>query len=538
MASDWNNASTAIEELRNRNRDLGTLNADMEQARFASEAARAYADAIIETVRFPLAVIDSERRIKRMNRAFVEDLEISPDIAQSVLNDDASSSPWNVPALREKLKLVIREGRPMDDFEVTLNLPRRGRRVLVLNARRIPGDGGRDHLVLLAADDVTDRARVADDLLLNGQRKDEFLAMLAHELRHPLTPITHAIHLLRRAAGEPATIALYETIDTETRRLERFVNDLLDVVRVDRGLLDITRGRVDLVDVVQRGAAAVQPLIDLRHHVLKLVLDKGPTLIDGDTGRLGQVVSNLLENAAKYTEPGGQIVVTLVRDGDEAVLSVRDNGLGLAATDLSRIFEPFTQTDSARRRGGGGLGLGLSVARRVVGLHGGHIEARSAGPGEGSEFTVWLPLARVSERAGSHPATVAESPSANAPSDARKVLIVDDREEVTRSLVRLLGAFGHETAVAHDAASALEGATAFGPDCAIVDLGLPDMSGFDLARRLREAFPANKLLLIAFTGSGGPRVDDECRAAGFDACVVKPGDAAVLEKLLRAGPHS
>ena len=249
--------------------------------------------------------------------------------------------------------------------------------------------------MLLAADDVTDRARISADLLLNGQRKDEFLAMLAHELRHPLTPITHAIHLLRRADVEPATAALYETIDTETRRLERFVNDLLDVVRVDRGLLDITRERLDLVDVVRQAAAAVQPLIELRRHVFTVALAKRPILVDGDAGRLNQVVSNLLENAAKYTEPGGKIVLTLDRHDDEAVLSVRDNGVGIAAKDLERIFEPFTQTDSARGQSGGGLGLGLSVVRRVVGLHGGRIEARSAGPGGGSEFTVRLPTVRV-----------------------------------------------------------------------------------------------------------------------------------------------
>ena len=200
------------------------------------------------------------------------------------------------------------------------------------------------------------------------------------------------------------------------------------------------------------------------------------------------------------------------------------------------------QTDSARSRGGGGLGLGLSVARRVVALHGGRIEARSAGSGKGSEFIVRLPAAHENVRSPSQSTTGTEAPPADVPADAsadaRKVLIVDDREEVTRSLVRLLSVFGHRTAVAHDGASGLERASTFDPDCVIVDLGLPDISGLEVARRLREAFPTKKLLLIAFTGSGGLRLDDKCRSAGFDACMVKPGDPAVLRELLRGAPKS
>ena len=267
--------TTTIEELRNRNRDLGALNADVEQARFASEAARTYADTIIETVRFPLAVIDSERRIKRMNRAFVEDLEISPETAESVLNDDARSSPWNIPALREKLKLVIREGRPMDDFEVdTESAQSRPSRVGVErkeDPRRwrarpsCAACGGRCHR------SRSRRGRSSSERPAKG-RIPGLCWRTSCDIRSRRSVMRFTYCGAPRWSRQLPRCTRRSIL--ETRRLERFVNDLLDVVRVDRGLLNITRGRVDLVDVVQRGAAAVQPLIELHNHVLKLVLDQ------------------------------------------------------------------------------------------------------------------------------------------------------------------------------------------------------------------------------------------------------------------------
>jgi two-component system CheB/CheR fusion protein len=525
--------TTTIEELRNRNRDLGILNVELDRVRAASERALAYADAIVETVRAPLAVIDGDLKIKRVNRAFAEDLEIAREDVEGHRVDDADIGQWNIPELPKKLNAVLRDGKPMEECEATLNLPIRGRRVVTMNARRIPGDRDRTHLVLLAVDDVTERANVTADLLVNSQRKDEFLAILAHELRHPLTPITHAIHLLRLADSDPAIAALHETIDTQSRRLVRFVNELVDVVRADRGFLEIARERLDLVEVVQQAAASVQPLVEGRRHALTLALPRQPIPVDGDASRLNQVVSNLLDNAAKYTEPGGHITLTLEQQRDEAVLSVRDNGVGISQGDLSRIFEPFTQADSTLGRSGGGLGLGLSLVRRVIGLHGGRVEARSGGLAAGSEFIVWLPTASRKETTAPEEGHPAKTSASGAVSGPRKVLIVDDREEITRSLTRLIGAWGHEVAVARDAESALTVATAFEPDCAIVDLAMPAVSGYDLARSLREALPAGRLLLIAYTGSGDASVHEKCLAAGFDMCLLKPGDPVVLEDLLR-----
>ena len=311
----------------------------------------------------------------------------------------------------------------------------------------------------------------------------------------------------------------------------RFVNELGDVVRFDRSLLEIRRERLNLVEVVQQAAASVQPLVEGRRHVLTLAAPHQPIFVEGDANRLNQVVSNMLENAAKYTEPGGQITLTLEQQGDEAVLSVRDNGVGIAQSDLGRIFEPFTQVDSPLRRSGGGLGLGLSLVRRVLGLHGGRIEARSGGLSTGSEFIVWLPT--VPHRKTAAPQQKNPAKASASVSLARKVLIVDDHEEVVVSLRRLIGRWGHEVAVARDAASAMELVSSFQPDCALVDLGLPDVSGYELAGMLRQALPARRLLLIAYTGSANPKVHEKCRVAGFDACLLKPGDPDVLEQLLQ-----
>ena len=528
--------TTAIEELRSRNRDLGVLNDQLEQARLSSERAKAYADVIIETVSSPLAVIDAEMRIKRLNQAFVSDLEFARGSVGQRLVDEADDDPWNIPGFRKKLDAVFRDGEVLDHLEVILNLPVRGRRVVTLTARRIPGSPEHENLVLLAVDDVTDRASIAADLQANNQRKDEFLAMLAHELRHPLTPITHALHLLRRADADPATAELLETIDAETRRLERFVNELLDIVRINRGLLEIRPERLDLVHVVTQAAGAMRPSVQQHRHSLTLALGNGPIIVNGDAGRLNQVVTNLLENAVKYTEPGGQITLSLEQLGDEAVLTVRDNGVGIPPALLGAIFEPFTQGGAGTDRDGGGLGLGLSVVRRVVKLHGGRVEARSGGPGAGSQFVVWLPIASRNARPALPPASLGQT-APSAASQRRKVLLVDDREEITRSLARLVGAFGHEVAIARDAATALTVAAAFQPDCAIVDLGLPLVTGYDLARQLREASPNRQLLLIAFTGSGDSSVREMSQEAGFDACLIKPGDPVVLETLLRRAPE-
>jgi two-component system CheB/CheR fusion protein len=527
--------TTTVEELRHRNQELGDLNEALTTARTAADRARSYADIIVETVRQPLAVLDEEQRILRVNPAFALDLGVARGDAEGRLFHEIDGGRWNIAELRQTLRDIVQNNHTIEDYRVTVDLPSRGRRVIALSARKIPGDAERVQLLLLAFDDVTVQANVTAGLLANNARKDEFLAMLGHELRHPLTPITHAIYLLRRGNPEPATAELLETIDTQTRRLQRFVDELLDVARINRGLIEVRRDSVDLVSVVREAARAIEPLIASRQHKMSLILPARPVYVSGDAGRLNQVVTNLLENAAKYTDRGGEIRLALEPRDDGVTLSVRDNGIGIGPEDLEHVFEPFTQAHRAVAGRGGGLGLGLSVVRRVLELHGGRIEAHSDGHTHGSEFVAWLPLLGQDNAAALKPATPVRA--ASAPAGARRVrrvLIVDDEEDIRTSLSRVVRSFGHEVATAGDGQAALALAETFRPDCAILDIALQGMSGIELARRLREKFSRNALFLIALTGFGGAESRDQCRAAGFDEYIVKPGEIDRLEALLGA----
>ena len=527
--------TTTIEELRQRNQELADLNEELTTARSAADRARSYADIIIETVRQPLAVLDEWQRILRVNPAFSLDLEVARGDAEGQSFHEMDGGRWNIAGLRQTLRDIVNDDHTLEDYRVTVDLPTRGHRVMALSARKIPGDAARAQLLLLAFDDVTVQTNLTAGLVANNARKDEFLAMLGHELRHPLTPITHAIYLLRQGNPEPATAELLETIDTQTRRLQRFVDELLDVTRISRGLIEVRRESVDLVSLVREAARAIEPLIESRKHELSLVLPNEPVYVTGDAGRLHQVVTNLLENAAKYTDAGGEIRLALERQDDGVTLSVRDNGIGIAPENLKHVFEPFSPARSAVAGRGGGLGLGLSVVRRVLELHGGHIEASSEGLTRGSEFVAWLPLLAQDSRAALTPATPVRAP---APSEkarrARRVLIVDDQEDIRTSLSRVVRSFGHEVATASDGPAALALAETFRPDCAILDIALQGMDGIELARRLREKFPRDALFLIALTGFGDADRREQCRAAGFDEYVVKPGEIDKLERLLGA----
>ena len=307
--------------------------------------------------------------------------------------------------------------------------------VMSLSARRIPGNDDRAEQLLHGIDDVTARADRTAGLVAKGERKDQLIAMLGHELRHPLTPITHAIYLLRKSHQDPATIELLDTIDTQTQTLVRFVNELLDLSRISHGLIEIRPERLDLGAVARDAVHALQPFIEERQHVVSLVLLAAPLYVRGDPGRLRQVVSNLVENAAKYTEPGGRITVTLEQRGDEAVLAVRDNGIGIDAENLERIFEPFTQSHQPLASPSSGLGIGLSVSRRIVELHGGHVKVTSAGSCAGSEFVVSLPVSAADTRDNRGSENVGKASAPFVPLHARRVMIVDDHEEI-RSLHR------------------------------------------------------------------------------------------------------
>jgi two-component system CheB/CheR fusion protein len=377
---------------------------------------------------------------------------------------------------------------------------------------------------------VTERNADADQLRKADQRKNEFLAMLAHELRNPLTPITHAIRLLRETPPGTPVGGLYDMLERQTRRLTRLVDDLLDIARISRGHIDLRRESVDLRTLAQQAAEAARPRLEERKHELSTALPESAVPIEGDPVRLEQIVANLLENAAKYTQPGGTIQIKLAREGDEALLSVRDNGIGLAPENLEAIFGLFTQVDSSLARSGGGLGIGLTLVRRVLELHDGRIEARSAGLGHGTEFIVHLPIAKPKDHELQVKALATATPAATR---RRRVLIVDDNSDAAETLALLATHWGHEVAVANDGPSALEVAQRFQPEHALVDIGLPGMSGYELGRQLREQQHA--LYLVALTGYGREEDRKEAYAAGFDAHLVKPADLEELQEVLANG---
>jgi len=354
-------------------------------------------------------------------------------------------------------------------------------------------------------------------------RKDEFLALLAHELRNPLAPIVTAVERLRAHDDDPEAVARCRgVIERQARQLVRLVDDLLDVSRITRGKIALRKERFTLASAVGSAIEASRPVLEQRGHVLGVRLPGEPVELDADPVRVAQVLSNLLNNAAKYTEPGGHVDLAAVRDGGEIVLSVRDDGIGIAPELLPHVFDLFVQAESARGQAMGGLGIGLTLVKRLVELHGGRVEARSEGPGRGTEVIVRLPVA-VGPRpaAAGAPAVTAGGP--------RRVLIVDDNVDAAESLADALRDAGHEVRVETDGPSALASAEAFSPDAALVDIGLPGMDGYEVARRLRAAMPRAPLRLIALTGYGQEGDRRRAEAAGFDVHLCKPADLDRIE---------
>lgn len=525
--------TTTNDELRDRNRELAELNLALDEMRATSERARAYADAIVESVREPLLVLQQDLRILRANQAFYIDFHVRPEDTIGRFIYDIGNGQWNDPKLRNKLDAVLTIDAPMAEIEIAHDFPGIGHRVMCLTARKILGDNSRGSLILLAIEDITDRKATTNSLRERNRRKDEFLAMLAHELRNPLTPITHAVYLLQQKPVEPASAKLHEMIARQTAQLVHLVDELLDVARIGRGIIELRRERVDLTALVRHASEAARARFEQRRHVLTVSLPDDPLHVTGDPVRLEQVVANLLDNAAKYTEPEGSIAISLQLEGDQAVLRVRDSGIGIAREMLDEVFELFAQVDSSLARSGGGLGLGLTVVRRVLDLHGGRIEVHSEGLGRGSEFVVRLPLAAA--RAESADGAATPDRSAEPPERRRRILIVDDNADSAESLAMLARGWGHDVAIAADGPAALELVSGFQPDAALVDIGLPGMSGYELARRLRSDAWHNDLQLVAITGYG--RADDRAAArdAGFDLHMTKPVALDALRRLLATG---
>lgn len=376
--------------------------------------------------------------------------------------------------------------------------------------------------------DVHDARISANALREADRRKDEFLATLAHELRNPLAPIRNAVHLMALDGNISRRPQLLEMLERQVNHMVRLIDDLIDVSRVSRGTVELRCERLDVGRLLQTAVETSRPLIERARHRLDLLLPVEPLSVHGDAVRLAQVFANLLNNAAKYTDDGGHIEVSARRDGLEAVVSVCDDGIGLASDQLPRLFEMFSQLEQPTARAQGGLGIGLALAKRLAQMHGGTVRAESEGLGCGSCFTVRLPL--VAEAAAESPAsTRADSPLGF---EQQRLLVVDDNRDAADSLALVLETLGAQVQVAHDGAAAIDTFERFAPHIVLLDLGMPGMNGFEVARRLRERANGHAVTLVALTGWGQADDRRRTRAAGFDHHLVKPVDMGALQALL------
>jgi PAS domain S-box-containing protein len=384
--------------------------------------------------------------------------------------------------------------------------------------------------------DITDRKRMEMELLAQAEelhqasrRKDEFLAMLAHELRNPLAPLANTLQIVRSQVKGNSLIE--ESLDVARRQIQhmsRLLEDLFDVSRITRGRVEMRKQAIDLNSVVNHAVEATLPLIEAFRH--ELVVNVSPELlwVEGDATRLEQIVSNLLNNAAKYTEPGGRIAITLGHDADQALLTVQDNGIGMTPELQTRVFDLFVQDDRSLDRARGGLGIGLTLVRSLVELHDGTVSASSPGPGLGSEFQVRLPVIK------GRPANAQKGTPLSTSDVARhlRILVVDDNRDSARTMAKILEMDGHAVVCVYHGLSVIEQVASQRSEVVLLDIGLPGVDGYQVAEQLRERYPKEELMLIAVTGYGGELNSTRARRAGFDHFLVKPVNLSSLKEKL------
>jgi signal transduction histidine kinase len=379
------------------------------------------------------------------------------------------------------------------------------------------------------------RKRDEEALREADRRKDDFLATLSHELRNPLAPIRNAVELMSRAPGDPAVAARARAVlERQLRQLVRLVDDLLDVSRITRGKMELRREAVELHAALASAIETAQPLVESGALELTVARAPGPVHVSGDFVRLSQVFANILNNAARYTDRGGRIAIEVGVEDASAVVRVRDTGIGIRPEALDRIFQPFERMPDGSAESGsrGGLGIGLSLVRGLVELHGGRVEARSDGPGCGSEFVVRLPLAEASpENSAAEP-----RPAPAGGVLVRRVLVADDSRDSAETLAMVLRAHGHEVHVVGDGEAAVEAVAAFAPQVALLDIGMPRLSGYEAAERIRREPWGRRTFLVALTGWGQEEDRQRAHAAGFDVHLTKPVDPAALNALVARAP--
>jgi len=438
---------------------------------------------------------------------------------------------------------AVRAGQRVDHFE-TERVRKDGKRVYVsLTVSPIRDASGKVVGASKIARDVSARKRAdaeREELLRVAQKarvdaenadraKDQFLAMLAHELRNPLGALRNALLVAQR---EPARAERALVIaGRQAANLGRLIDDLLDVARFTRGQIALQRGTVSIASVVDRALETTRALIDESRHVVTVSVDPPDLTVDGDAARLEQLLENLLTNAVKYTPPGGRIAIGAVREGHRVRIGVRDSGVGLDAAMLPRVFDLFTQADRALDRRQGGLGIGLTVVRRIAELHGGTVAARSEGPGKGCEFVLYLPAPAAD---GTIAVPAAQDDPPNASRDGASILLIEDNVDAADSLKMLLELYGHRVRVAHDGELGIRMAEIDVPDLLLIDIGLPNLDGYKVAERLREHPQLHGVMRAALTGYGREEDREQALAAGFHQHLVKPADPEKIDALARA----
>ena len=533
-----------VTDRRRAEEEVSRTAAELRSSLKEAEEGRSLLQALMEHVPVGITIADApDVRIRMVSRAGIE-MTGKPRQALEGIPMNEHAEKWDfyradgaTPASNEELPLTraTRHGEVVKDEIWILRAADRRQVSLLCNAGPIRDAGGAITGGVIAWHDITERQRMAEALREEGRRKDEFLAMLAHELRNPLAPIRNAVQIIRLTGSQnPAVEQVGAMVERQVQHMTRLVDDLLDVSRVSRGKIQLRKEVVDLAAVIARAVESVRPLVDARSHELALTLPARPVRLEGDVTRLVQVVANLLNNAAKYTDPGGRITLTAERQGQQVELRVQDTGVGIAREALPYVFDLFTQVDRSLDRSQGGLGIGLTLVKSLVEMHGGSVSAHSDGPGEGSEFVIRLPaLPEEGDQERGHEERAATHRVLS--SARRRVLVVDDNVDAAVSLAMLLQLQRHEVNVAHDGQEAIEAARRHRPEIVFLDIGLPGMDGYEVARQLRQELDQDGLVLVATTGYGSE--EDRCRAlaAGFDAHLVKPAKPEVLETFLARG---
>ena len=535
--------------------NVTAFRASLGQAVYEREFTKSILNAMID----PLVVLDDHLQVQTGNRAFYDWFGASREQMQGLALAGLGDDDWKSCALWTALEAILRGAGEFQTMEIECDFPV-GRRIVLLDARRLVRDGA--VLILLSLRDITERklteqalresesrfrklfesmnalyasaqrdlaSRERAEALLRetDRRKDEFLAILAHELRNPLAPIRQASAVSRLATATAEQQRwCHEVIDRQVKHMALLLDDLLDISRVTRGTLSLRLQATTLTSILETAIETARPLIEAKRHTLKIEINDESARFDADALRLSQVVSNLLTNAAKYTDAGGEIRLRATCDAETVTFSVTDNGIGIPGHALGDLFSMFSQVKSAQDRSEGGLGIGLALAKGLMQLHRGTLEARSEGAGRGSEFIAKLPRKALSGAPGQ------VAPAMAAPVIRRRVLIADDNKDAADSLALLLRMEGHEVTAVYDGRQAVAVIDSFRPDVAVLDIGMPEMDGYDVARRVRQGSGGRAITLIAVTGWGQAMDKARAAAAGFNHHFTKPVELEQLVQML------